>query len=204
MTTQLCIEKLKNIEVLDVATVGTDGKPQVRKVSAFLFKDNAIYFFTARGKDFCRELLTDGNVQIMGYDAKTFEMIRLSAKAQPANQAMQKQLIDEIFSIYPPLSGVYPNDTRYIGLVFKIESGSIEYFNLSQEPIYREYLSYNGGALIEKGYEITDKCIACGKCAKICPQRCITKSKPYFINKNNCLHCGNCFEHCPVKAVKRI
>lgn len=34
MTTQTCLEKLKNIEVLDVATVGADGKPQVRKVSA--------------------------------------------------------------------------------------------------------------------------------------------------------------------------
>ena len=204
MTTQTCLEKLKNIEVLDVATVGADGKPQVRNVSAFLFKSDAVYFFTARGKDFCRELLSDGNVQIMGYDAKTFEMIRLSAKVRPVEQESQRQMIDEIFASYPSLSGVYPRDTRYIGLVFKLQSGSIEYFNLSQEPIYREYLLYNGGQIPKKGYTITEQCIGCGKCAKNCPQGCIVAGKQYKIVQNNCLHCGNCFENCPVKAVERL
>ena len=38
--------------------------------------------YTAKGKDFCRELLADGWVQVLGY-TKYKEMIRLSARAVP-------------------------------------------------------------------------------------------------------------------------
>ncbi|EDP25688.1 4Fe-4S binding protein [Coprococcus eutactus] len=36
-----------------------------------------------------------------------------------------------------------------------------------------------------KGYEITDKCIQCGKCERICPQKRI---KDFVINQTHCLH----------------
>ncbi|MCD7805486.1 MAG: 4Fe-4S binding protein [Oscillospiraceae bacterium] len=54
-----------------------------------------------------------------------------------------------------------------------------------------------------KGYYITDACIGCGKCVKICPQNAIESGKPSMIHQEHCLHCGNCFENCPVKAIER-
>lgn len=54
------------------------------KISAIHFEDNKIYFFTARGKNFCKELLANGNVQILGY-TKYKEMIRVSGKAVPVS-----------------------------------------------------------------------------------------------------------------------
>jgi ferredoxin len=53
----------------------------------------------------------------------------------------------------------------------------------------------------EKGYIITDACMGCGTCKKVCPQQCIDEGKIYCIRPNNCLHCGNCYENCPVKAI---
>ena len=38
------------------------------KAEENIMRRMASIFFTARGKDFCRELLADGRVQILGYN----------------------------------------------------------------------------------------------------------------------------------------
>ncbi|WP_097026940.1 NADH-quinone oxidoreductase subunit NuoF [Clostridium peptidivorans] len=54
-------------------------------------------------------------------------------------------------------------------------------------------------------YEITDKCIGCTRCAKICPVTCISgKVKElHVIDQERCIKCGSCFEVCPVDAIIR-
>jgi NAD-dependent dihydropyrimidine dehydrogenase PreA subunit len=99
---------------------------------------------------------------------------------------------------------VYPGNTREIGIVFKVDSGSVEYFNLGVYPIFREVYTFGGATAEEKGYIITDACMGCGTCKKVCPQQCIDEGKIYCIRPNNCLHCGNCYENCPVKAIKQL
>lgn len=52
-------------------------------------------------------------------------------------------------------------------------------------------------------YEISNKCIGCTKCARNCPQKCITgkvKEKHTIIQKQ-CIKCGACLSSCPVKAI---
>ena len=89
MDAKTCLQKLQYVGVLAFATADADGSPQVRNISAIHYEPDGIYFFTARGKDFCRELLADGRVQILGY-TKYKEMIRMSAKAVPVPQNEQK------------------------------------------------------------------------------------------------------------------
>ena len=202
MDAKTCLQKLQYVGVLAFATVDAEGAPQVRNISAIHYEPDAIYFFTARGKDFCQELLSDGRVQILGY-TRYKEMIRLSAKAEPVPDEEQQKWIRTIFEEQPYLSNVYPGDTREIGIVFVIRDAQIEYFNLGVNPIFRECYTVGKGQITQKAYEITEKCIGCGTCTKHCPQRCIRPGEPFEIQQENCLHCGNCFEQCPVSAVKK-
>lgn len=201
MDAQTCLKKLGYVGVLSFATVDSNGNPQVRNISAIHYEPDAIYFFTARGKDFCKELLDTEKVQILGYTMYK-EMIRLTGTVKPAPEDEQEKWRDVIFNEQPYLSNVYPGDTRSIGIIFCIRDMSIEYFNLGVNPIFRESYVIGNGMIQPKGYMISDECIGCGTCQTVCPQQAIEKGSPYSIRQNNCLHCGNCFEHCPVSAIK--
>ncbi len=52
-------------------------------------------------------------------------------------------------------------------------------------------------------YKITDKCIACGACAAICPVSCISMKEDgekFEIDASQCISCGSCAGTCPVGA----
>ncbi len=201
MDAKTCLQKLQYVGVLAFATVDERGGPQIRSISAIHYEPEALYFFTAKGKEFCRQLLSDGRVQILGY-TKYKEMIRLSAKAKPA--AGQTTWIETIFAEQPYLSNVYPEDTgKLAGIVFEISDGEIEYFHLGVNPIFRENYTIGAGQISKKGYQITDACISCGICMESCPQRCITSGTPCQIQQEHCLHCGNCHMVCPIQAVEK-
>lgn len=197
-----CLKKMELVGVLAFATVDSQGAPQIRNISAIHYEENALYFFTARGKNFCRELEEDGRVQILAY-TKYKEMIRLSGRAYAVADKDQKKWTDVIFEEQPYLANVYPGDTRNIGIIFCIDAGEVEYFNLGVNPIFREAYSLGNAVVHKKGYLITDACIGCGACQSMCPQRCIEEGAPYKIEQEHCLHCGSCFENCPVGAIKR-
>ena len=201
MDAQTCLKKLGYVGVLSFATVDAEGNPQVRNISAIHYEPNAIYFFTARGKDFCKELLATGKVQILGYTMYK-EMIRLSGTAAPVPAEEQEQWRDLIFEEQPYLENVYPGGTRSIGIVFCIRDMSIEYFNLGVNPIFRESYTAGDADIASEGYQITDACISYGKCIPLCPQSAIVKGAPCVIQQEHCLHCGSCFEHCPVSAIR--
>lgn len=197
-----CLKKLELVGVLAFATVDSEGAPQIRNISAIHYEPDALYFFTARGKNFCRELMEDGRVQILCY-TKYKEMIRLSGRAYAVEDSEQKKWRDMIFEEQPYLANVYPGNTRNIGIVFCIDTAEVEYFNLGVNPIFRVKYRLGSVTIKEKGYFITESCIGCGTCKRNCPQRCIEEGLPYVINQNHCLHCGNCYENCPVNAVER-
>ena len=62
-----CLRKMQLVGVLAFATVDETGAPQIRNISAIHYEPDALYFFTARGKNFCKELLRDGRVETLAY-----------------------------------------------------------------------------------------------------------------------------------------
>jgi uncharacterized pyridoxamine 5'-phosphate oxidase family protein/ferredoxin-like protein FixX len=201
MDAKTCIQKLGWINSVSMATVGKNGSPQVRIISVMHIEDEKLYFLTARGKPFYHELLQDKKVAILGL-SRFNEMIRLNGIPELLPQEKQNEWLARLFEENPYMKNTYPGETRQVLEVFCIKDGEIEYFNLGVHPIFRE--SYIIGNGISKGnvYIITDDCISCGECRKICPQECITVGKPYRIVQENCLQCGSCQEKCPVSAVE--
>lgn len=197
MNAEKCLKILREIKDVAFATVDDEGMPQIRIIDVMLIEGEKLYFCTARGKDFYRQITSNGNVAITGMN-KDYQMIRLNGKAKRLDN--QKMWIDRIFENNPSMNGVYPDNSRYILEAFCIDNGCVEFFDLGVHPIQRETFSLNSKEETTKGYLITDKCIKCGKCERICPQSCIEN---FVINQNHCLHCGLCFEECPVKAIKK-
>ena len=197
MNAMKCLQILRDIKDVAFATVDEKGHPQIRIIDVMIVEDEKLYFCTARGKDFFRQLISDGQAAITGMN-KNYQMVRLNGKAE--RLSLHHEWIDRIFEENPSMNDVYPGDSRYVLEAFCIADGEVEFFDLGQTPIARECFHLGHFACPEKGFEITDKCINCGKCERICPQQCI---KNFTINQNHCLHCGLCVEECPVGAITK-
>jgi len=54
-------------------------------------------------------------------------------------------------------------------------------------------------------YEITEKCVGCAACKKVCPVEAISGSlkQKHIIDKNKCSRCGACFKICKFSAIKK-
>lgn len=203
MDAQTCLEKMKLVGTLAMATVDECGCPQIRCVSAVHYEPDAVYFLTAQGKEMAKQLERDGHLQTMVH-TRFNEMIRMSgvAKRLPAEESAK--WVNVIFDEQPYLANVYPGDTRNICIVFRVESIVLDYFNLGVRPIERGLYTLEGEIEQSKGYRITDACIGCGTCLSHCPQRCIVEGETYRIQPEHCLHCGACFANCPAHAVERL
>lgn len=200
MTAQDCLEILRSVKDAAFATVDGKGCPQVRIIDVMLVENGKLYFCTARGKDFYRQLTASGQVAVTALNPE-YQMVRLSGKARRLTE--QKKWINRIFEENPSMKEVYPGDSRHILEPFCVEEGEIEFFDLGKSPIVRASFAIGSAQIRRKGFEITDACIGCGKCQKNCPQQCIRAGAPYVISQEHCLHCGLCCENCPVGAIER-
>jgi uncharacterized pyridoxamine 5'-phosphate oxidase family protein/Pyruvate/2-oxoacid:ferredoxin oxidoreductase delta subunit len=195
----------KEIHSTAFATVDEKGLPQVRVIDIMLADDNSLYFLTARGKEFFRQLETQKFVAITGMtggnrDSLTQKAISIRGKVRNVGQ----DLLGKIFEENPYMKEIYPVNARHALEVFQLYEGQGEYFDLSSKPIFRDTFTLGDKKAEEAKYVISGECIGCDSCAKICPQQCVEKGSPYSITQENCLNCGLCLENCPVNAIKYL
>ena len=76
--------------------------------------------------------------------------------------------------------------------------------DLSKVPIERSQYDLCDNRIFNKGYLISNRCIACDRCKRERPQQCIRSGSKYKIMQDHCLHCGLCYENCPVRAIEKV
>lgn len=195
----------KEIHSTAIATVDNKGLPQVRIIDIMLVDDDSLYFITARGKEFFKQLETQKFVAITGMtggngDSLTKKAISIRGKVRNVGQ----NLLGRVFEENPYMKEIYPVNARHALEVFQLYEGQGEYFDLSSKPIFRDTFTLGNKKEEQCKYVISEECIGCDNCVKICPQQCVATGSPYSISQENCLHCGLCLENCPVKAIKYV
>lgn len=188
------------------ATVDEFGLPSARVIDIMLSDDNGLYFITAKGKEFYKQLMDKKFVAISGMTGGEGSLNKKAISVRGKIENLGKLFLDRVFEQNPYMADIYKTMESRIALeVFRLYEGEGEYFDLSTHPITRESFiigEYKKEKETGYGYFINDKCIGCQKCLAVCPQDCIeTKNIPYTIQQENCLHCGNCMTVCEYEAV---
>lgn len=188
------------IKSFTIATIGGDGRPDTRIIDLMLYESGEIYFLTARGKNFYRQLMAQQFVSMTGM-SDNWEMVTLRGKVKQVD----RKYIRKMFAANPSMNDMYPGQSADILEAFALVEGQGEIFDLHDVPIYRaEFVIGNPREVYKKGFVITGACTECGLCAEICPQQCIESGMPYIIRRAQCLHCGYCAEQCPAGAIERM
>jgi Uncharacterized conserved protein len=201
----------KEIHSTVFATVDKEGLPVARVIDIMLTDENSLYFITAKGKEFYQQLLDKKFVAISGMTSEEGSLKKKAISIRGKVENIGGQLLGRVFEENPYMADIYPTQESRSALeVFRLYEGTGEYFNLSTKPITRKSfvigIETQGLYTNRNGYFITESCVGCGACVKVCPQNCIdTGQVPFVIHQENCLHCGNCKDKCNFKAVvKRL
>ena len=203
MKTNEYLEILVNeIHSVVVGTVDENGLPRTRVIDIMLYGNEGVYFLTAKGKEFYKQLKNKPYISLSGMTSGEDSMSKKAISISGAIRNIGSERLEEIFDKNPYMATIYPSEESRKALeVFCLYKGQGDYFDLSTKPITRGNFSFGGSKLQEFGYFITEECNGCGLCVEKCPQNCIEKGTPYQINQENCLHCGNCYEFCSENAV---
>ncbi len=187
----------EDIHSAAIATLDKNGRPITRIIDIMLYDDQGIYFLTAKGKEFYRQLMEQKYISLSAVKDKR----SITLRGETENIGSEK--LDEIFEKNPYMKGIYPDDTREALEVFRLYKAAGEFFDISDPTnVTRGNISI-GDTKEQSGiYFVKGNCSGCKACFSVCPQKCIDVSKvPSVINQNHCLHCGRCFEIRPEKAI---
>jgi uncharacterized pyridoxamine 5'-phosphate oxidase family protein len=187
---------LREVKSVAVATLNS-GTPDVRIADVMLAERDGLYFITARGKPYYRQIRENPNLAICGMD-KNYVSVRVVGDIQFCND---RNTVDKIFEHNPILNTLYPGEKREILEAFHLYRGKGEIFDLSMEPPLRTRFAFGGATVNPPGYLITDNCTACGVCLDACPVGVISEGEVYLIDGSHCLECGRCAEVCPEDAI---
>lgn len=65
-------------------------------------------------------------------------------------------------------------------------------------PLFRRFLA---GPDSRTKFHVSDACIGCGLCARVCPTGAVTMSDGHPVWGRGCVQCTACINRCPVRAI---
>jgi O-acetyl-ADP-ribose deacetylase (regulator of RNase III)/uncharacterized pyridoxamine 5'-phosphate oxidase family protein len=133
MSTKYYLQMLqKEIHSTAFATVDENGLPQVRIIDIMLVDDNSLYFITAKGKEFYRQLEAQKFVAISGMtggngDSLTKKAISIRGKVRNVGQ----DLLDKVFNENSYMKEIYPIDSNIVKIQDEFLSEEIKDKNIA-------------------------------------------------------------------------
>ena len=186
-----------------LATTNENGEPHTCVIDIMLCDGDSIYFLTSKGKPLYGRLHNQSYVSITGMkgnDTLSTTFISIRGKIRELGNS----LVGKVFEENKYMEKIYPKEkSREILTVFQMYAGEGEYFDLRQQPPFREPFTFGDWSLKQLGYRIDNSCIQCGDCLVSCPANCIEIGSPFQIRTTNCIHCGNCYATCKHSSIKK-
>lgn len=115
----------EDIHSAAIATLDKNGRPITRIIDIMLYDDQGIYFLTAKGKEFYRQLMEQKYISLSAVKEKR----SITLRGETENIGSEK--LDEIFEKNPYMKGIYPDDTREALEVFRLYKAAGEFFDIS-------------------------------------------------------------------------
>lgn len=81
----------------------------------------------------------------------------------------------------------------------------VKLYHVGTMPVLKSYLVYPLFAKFALGknyFNVTDTCISCGLCEKVCPTGTITLPEGKPVWTDTCVQCVACIHRCPVRAIE--
>lgn len=147
---------VKEFHSTTVATIAVDGHPQTRIIDMMLWDEQGVYFLTAKGKEFYKQLIDQKYAAI----SATKDKRAISIRGRIKNIGCDK--LDEIFRENTYMQKIYPDDTRTALEVFCLYEAQGEYFDISNPShVVREDILIGDAQIKRSGYFVGQGCIGC-------------------------------------------
>ena len=218
MTIKEIYEKFDQIGCVTFST-WNESEIESRIAHFFAYDEEGLYFRTMNTKPFYKQLIKSKIISVCGmYPKSQIEhdennlphfcpgyTMRVSGNIRELTmEEMEvKAETDSNFNVAVYDVKKYPATKIFVMYQGKGECYDYDFGKQCRDhKLERERFAYGGIEVEPSGLIITDKCIACGKCANVCSFDAIVKGKPYSILGNRCDECGNCYTNCPVGAIQ--
>lgn len=191
--------------------------PETRIAHFLVYDDEGIYFMTMNTKPFYRQLKETEKLSVCGMYADTavkkaddgsleFDdgyFIRITGDVREVTIDEIKAKNNPAFSYCIEDNERYPAMTAFVLYRAKGEIYDYDFAKKNRDhKLERKRFSYGDFPTEKAGLTITNACISCGKCKKVCTFNAIYKGEnQYHINGGRCDECGSCYRSCPVKAI---
>lgn len=214
-------EKIEEIGCFTFSTFGEKGEIQSRIAHFNGFDEEGLYFRTMTSKPYYRQLMKHKKVTVCGItDSRVLGHEEDGTPIFPPTYSLRivgdveqvpYHLICEKAKTNQDLLTAVQDGEKYPAMRdgnFRISRGKVDIFDTDFEltrgehKVIRTRFGFNGYDYNDAGPRITNRCISCGKCKKVCSFLAIEAGKPYKINPIYCDDCGSCISVCPVGAIE--
>ena len=162
--------------------------------------NNKVYFLmtcagdTARAINYIQKLCNDKGFELKGM-SEVIMPNNYIALSPVTDEKTAKEIIKKADEKISKIASDIRNEDNFMVAGSDGFGGAVKSSTLANILFYKLLAS-------AKGFNVTDKCIGCGKCVKLCPLNNIVlkDNKPSW--GNDCTHCMACISACPTKAIE--